>query len=68
MFSGVIRHDGISCQLLQLFGAVKTSNVTHFRYKAADRHHPDPLDRQQVINMRDLFQLFFYSPEQLLHS
>ena len=37
-------------------------------YKAADCYHPNPLDRQQVIYIWDLLQLFFYPPEQFLHS
>ena len=66
MFSGIIRHNGISCQLLKLFGIVKTSNVPDFCYKAADRHHSNSLNRQQVIYIWDLFQLFFHVPEQFL--
>lgn len=68
MLPRIICHNGISCQLLKLFGIVKTSNVPDFCYKAADRHHPDPFDLQQIIYIRDLLQLFFYFLEQLLHS
>ncbi len=64
MLARIICHDGISRQLLQLFGVVKTSYVPHLCYKAADCYHPNPLDRQQVIYIWDLLQLFFYPPEQ----
>ena len=44
------------------------SYVPNFRYKAADRHHSDPLDNQQVVYIWDLFQFFFYISEQSLLS
>lgn len=42
MLAQIISHNSISCQLLQLFGVVKTSNVTNLRVKATDRYQSMP--------------------------
>ena len=66
MLTGIVGHDCVSCQLLQLFGVIKTSNVSHLRYEAADCGQPDSPDAHQLIYIWDLFQFFLYSMKQFL--
>lgn len=54
MFTGIIRHDRISRQFLQLFGIIKTSNVPNLCNKTTDCNQSDPFDCHQLINIWDL--------------
>ena len=67
VLSGIICHDCISRQLLQLLRIIKTSNVTYFCNKSADCNQSDSFDFHQFINIWNRLQFFLYSLEQFLH-